>query len=76
MLIYFMELVVQKARCILKLIQRTVLPTQLPLRRLPIGVRDQVATELRRLESMNIITPMTEPASWVSALLVVTKANG
>jgi len=37
----------------------TVLPAQLPLRRLPIGVCDQVTTELRRLESMNSITLMT-----------------
>ena len=57
-------------------IDETVPPVQMPLRRLPIGVRDKVATELQRMEENGIIESVTEPSSWVSALLVVTKANG
>ena len=53
----------------------SVPPVQMPLRRLPIGVRDKVAAELQRLEASGIITPVTEPSSWVSALLAVTKPD-
>ena len=54
----------------------TVPPVQMPLRRLPIGVRDKVAAELQRMEADGIIAPVTEPSSWVSALLVVAKPDG
>ena len=54
----------------------TVPPIQMPLRRLPIGVKDKVAAELQRLEEIGVITPVTEPSSWVSALLVVAKPDG
>jgi len=57
-------------------IDNTVQPVQMPLRRLPIGVRDKVAAELQRLEDSGIISPVTEPTSWVLPLLVVAKANG
>jgi hypothetical protein len=53
----------------------TVPPVQMPLRRLPFGVRDKVAEELRRLEKAGIIAPVNEPTKWVSALLVVAKGN-
>ena len=32
--------------------------------------------ELQRLEAASIITPVTEPSKWASALLVLTKPNG
>ena len=57
-------------------IDKTVQPVQMPLRRLPIGVRDKVAAELQRLEDSGIIVPVSEPSSWVSPLLVVAKADG
>jgi hypothetical protein len=57
-------------------IDDTVPPVQTPLRRLPFGIRDKVAAELRRLETLGIIAPVTEPTKWVSALLVTMKANG
>jgi len=57
-------------------IDTSVPPVQMPLRRLPIGVRDKVAAELQRLEECGVIAPVTEPTSWVSALLVVTKPDG
>jgi len=48
----------------------------MPLRRLPIGIRDKVAAELQRLEASGIIEPVTEPTPWVSTLLVVAKPDG
>ena len=54
----------------------TVPAIQMPLRRLPIAVRDKVEAELKRLESDGIIARVTEPTKWVSALLVVAKPDG
>ena len=48
----------------------------MPLRRLPIGIRDKVAAELQKMEANGIIAPVTEASSWVSALLVITKPDG
>ena len=53
----------------------TIPPMQMLLRRIPIGVRDKVAAELQRLEAEGIITPVTKPSSWVSALLAVAKPD-
>ena len=53
-----------------------VTPVQMPLRRLPVALRDQVKTELDRLAANGVIAPVTEPTSWVSALLVVQKPEG
>ena len=51
-------------------------PVQMPLRRLPIGIRDKVSAELQTMEAQGIITPVTEPSTWVSALLVAAKPDG
>ena len=57
-------------------VDETVRPTQMPLRRLPLGVRNKVAEELQRLVNNGIIAPVSEPTPWVSALLVVAKPDG
>jgi len=51
-------------------------PVQMPLRRLPVAIREKVATELRNLVQDGIIEPVSEPTPWVSALLVATKPDG
>ena len=51
-------------------------PVQMPLRRLPLGVRDKVGAELRRLEELGVIESVSEPSPWISALLVVAKPDG
>ena len=53
----------------------SVPPVQMPLRRLPVGIKEKVAAELRRLEALDVIAPVTEPTPWVSALLAVKKPN-
>ena len=57
-------------------VDESVQPVQMPLRRVPIGIRDRVESELQRLVSDGIIAQVTEPSKWVSALLVVSKPNG
>ena len=51
-------------------------PVRLPLRRLPIAIKDKVRSELEQLVKNGVITPEPEPTLWISALLVVTKPNG
>jgi hypothetical protein len=56
-------------------VAESVNPMPLPLRRIPVAMRDRVETELNRMISEGIIAPVTEPTRWVSALLVLAKAN-
>ena len=49
---------------------------KMPLRRLPIAVKDKVKAELDELTRNDIIAPVNEPSKWISALLVVAKPNG
>jgi len=53
-----------------------ICPVQMPLRRLPVAIQDRVQLELTKMVQDDIITPVTEPTPWVSALLVVTKPDG
>src|SRR6218665_195974 len=57
-------------------VNEKVPPVQMPLRRLPLSVRDKVGAELRRLEDLGVIESVSEPSPWISALLVVAKPDG
>jgi len=57
-------------------IDSTVPPVQLPLRRIPIAMRDRVEAELRKMTDEGILAPITDATDWVSALLIVTKPSG
>jgi len=50
-----------------------VAPVQMPLRRLPVALRDRVEAELRQMVIDDVIVPVTTPTRWISALLVVAK---
>jgi len=52
---------------------KSVRPVQMPLRRLPVAICQDVETELRKLVQDDIIAPISEPTPWVSALLVAMK---
>lgn len=52
-----------------------VTPVASKLRRLPLALRDQVSTELRRLEDSDVIERV-DASEWVSPLVVVRKKNG
>ena len=57
-------------------IDPSVTPVRMPLRKLPIAVKDKVKAELESLTKSGIISPMNKPSEWISALLVVTKPDG
>ena len=51
-------------------------PVVMPDRRVPIAVKAKLKTELDSMVERGIITPVTEPTSWVSQLVVTNKPNG
>ena len=53
-----------------------VKPKQQPHCRIPFHVRKDVETELKRLEELDIIEPVTGPTPWVSPIVVVPKSSG
>ena len=54
----------------------TVRPVQLPARKVPIAIKDQLGEELRKLQEMGVICQVDEPTEWVSSLVVARKSNG
>ena len=53
-----------------------VKPKQQPHRRIPFHVRKDVEIELKRLEELDIIEPVTGLTPWVSPIVVVPKSSG
>ncbi|XP_038073056.1 uncharacterized protein K02A2.6-like [Patiria miniata] len=51
-------------------------PVVHPPRKYPIQIKEELKTELDRMESMNVITKVTEPTDWVSSLAFSRKPNG
>ena len=50
-------------------------PVVHPPRRIPIALKQRLKNELDRLETENIIVPVTETTTWVSSLVVVEKPH-
>jgi len=57
-------------------VDKSAIPVRVPLRKLPVAIKDKVESELKELVDNQIIAPVTGPSAWISALLVTTKANG
>ena len=57
-------------------IDESVSPVQLPTRKIPLAVKDQLEAELNRLVDANVIAPVDTPTTWISALVVTVKKNG
>jgi len=53
-----------------------VAPTALPARQVPIALRQSLKQELQRLEKLGVLSPVTEPSSWVSQAVCFDKGNG
>ncbi|XP_061716623.1 uncharacterized protein K02A2.6-like [Cydia pomonella] len=57
-------------------IESDACPCICPVRKIPLGVRDQLLTELTRMESLGVIRKVTHPTSWVNAIVMVAKKDG
>ncbi|XP_046330984.2 uncharacterized protein K02A2.6-like [Haliotis rufescens] len=57
-------------------IDESATPVQIPCRKVPVAMKPKLKDELERLVKMNIITPVTDPTDWISAMVVVVKPNG
>ena len=53
-----------------------ICPVKMPLRKIPVPIKNKVIAELNAMCRDNIITPVNEPSDWISALLVVNKRQG
>ena len=54
-------------------IDNSVPPVQLPVRRIPLAVRDKLKHEIDRLVELKVITPIDCPTDWISAIVVTIK---
>lgn len=46
-----------------------------PPRKVPLDLKTALKEELDRLESLQILTPVSEPMPWVSSMIIVKKPN-
>ncbi|KAM7281463.1 uncharacterized protein ISCGN_006127 [Ixodes scapularis] len=44
--------------------------------RVPVSIKPQLETTIRRLEQAGIVKSVTEPTTWVSRMVIATKKNG
>jgi hypothetical protein len=51
-------------------------PVNIPARRVPLALRNEVHDELMRMQRMGVISPLNEPRSWCRAMVVACKPNG
>jgi len=45
-------------------------------RNVPLPLRSKVHDELKHMESMGVISPVSEPSPWCSGMVVVPKPSG
>lgn len=57
-------------------VDHSVKPEVAPPRRIPHTLKDKVLEELKRMESMKIISKVETPTRWVSPIVVVKKPSG
>ncbi len=51
-------------------------PVNIPARRVPLAIKDQLYQELMRMQRMGVIAPVNEPRPWCHAMVVGHKPNG
>ena len=57
-------------------VDKSVAPSIMPPRRVPLSLKERLKQELTRLERANVIKREEEPTDWVSSLVVTEKPNG
>ncbi|KAK7878469.1 hypothetical protein WMY93_034308 [Mugilogobius chulae] len=56
-------------------IDPAVPPVVHPPRKVPIALKDQIKTELDRMEQIGVIAKQTEPTDWVNSMVTVQRPN-
>ena len=56
-------------------VDKSVTPVKLPVRKMPLSVKLKVKAEIQRLAKLGIITPVNTPTNWISSMVVVLKSN-
>ena len=51
-------------------------PVKLPVRKVPVALKEPLKEELDRLEKMGILAKVEVPTDWISAMVVARKRNG
>ena len=46
-----------------------------PAHRIPVAMQERVKAELERMQSIGVITPVTEPTDWVSSMVAAHKKD-
>ena len=57
-------------------IDKSVVPVQQPIRRIPFHTRKKVSDEIRRLEKLDIIEKVNGPTTWINPVVPVIKSSG
>ncbi|RXN25465.1 dynein heavy chain axonemal [Labeo rohita] len=50
-------------------------PVVRPAHRIPLAMQDRIKAELDRMQSLGVITPVSEPTDWVSSMVVTHKKD-
>jgi len=57
-------------------VDETMSPVKLPVRKVPIAMRDKLKDEIENLVARKIIAPVSTPTDWISSMVAVNKSNG
>ena len=57
-------------------ISEDAVPQVIPPRKIPIAKQEAVKQELDRMQSLQVVTPVTDPTDWVNSMVVVDKPSG
>ena len=57
-------------------LDKTVPPVILPVRKVPLALKEPLKNEIDRLVDQGILNPVDTPTDWVSSMVVVSKSNG
>ncbi|XP_052750709.1 uncharacterized protein LOC116413695 [Galleria mellonella] len=57
-------------------VNKSVAPVICPTRRIPLGMRDKLYTELKRMEKLGVVRKVSYPTEWVNAIVIAAKKNG
>ncbi|KAL0839884.1 hypothetical protein ABMA28_016507 [Loxostege sticticalis] len=57
-------------------IDKEIQPVISPTRKIPLGLKDKLLSELKRMESLGVVRKVTHPTDWVNAIVLVAKKDG